>query len=110
MSAHQGSMSGPKIRSAIENVQAILANRINDNDHVAVTVFSQTVHTVIPLIMKGDSKSSISSQIAAFTSPSGGTGDNLIFDCCNLCMYVCVCMLVLFLVAKNISIYKFIFS
>ena len=77
MSAHQGSMSGPKIRSAIENVQAILANRINDNDYVAVTVFSQTVHTVIPLTVKGGSEASIRSRIAALTSPSGGTGEDL---------------------------------
>ena len=69
-------MSGAKIRSAIENVQAFFTNRINDNDHVAVTVFSQTVHTVVPLTVKGGSEASIRSRVAALTSPSGGTGDS----------------------------------
>ena len=69
-------MSGSKIRSAIENVQAIFANRINGHDHIAVTVFSAVVQSIIPLITKAGSESSITSRVAALTSPSGGTGDN----------------------------------
>jgi hypothetical protein len=69
-------MSGSKIRSAIENVQAIFANRINGHDHIAVTVFSAVVQSIIPLITKAGSELSITSRVAALTSPSGGTGDD----------------------------------
>ena len=81
-------MSGPKIRSAIENVQAIFANRINHNDQVAVTVFSEAVRTVIPLTVKVGNESSISSLIAALTSPSGGTGDDN--DFCSAYLYISI--------------------
>ncbi len=72
-----GSMSGSKIRSAIENVQNIFQDHIQGHDSIMVMTFNGQVNTDIPMSLKSGKEHSITSKIATLNSPNGGTG-----ECC----------------------------
>ena len=72
-----GSMSGSKIRSAIENVQNIFQDHIQGHDSIMVMTFNGKVNTDIPMSLKSGKEHSITSKIATLIRPSGGTG-----ECC----------------------------
>ena len=72
-----GSMSGSKIRSAIENVQNIFQNHIQGHDSIMVMTFNGKVNTDIPMSLKSGKEQCISSKIVTLNSPNGGTG-----ECC----------------------------
>jgi len=72
-----GSMSGSKIRSAIENVQNIFQNHIQGHDSIMVMTFNGNVNTDIPMSLKSGKEQRIANKIATLIRPSGGTG-----ECC----------------------------
>ena len=69
-----GSMSGSKIRSAVENVQNIFQTHIHGHDSIMVMTFNGLVSTDIPMSLKSGKEQSITDKIATLIRPSGGTG------------------------------------
>ena len=73
-------MSGPKIRSAIENVLTVFSTHIFGDDSIMIVTFNAEVKVQLPLTLKQGNEERISSQIAALIKPSGGTGTNLLVN------------------------------
>jgi len=82
---YSASMSGPKIRSAIENVKNIFQTHISDVDFITVLTFNSTVITQLPITLKGESEEKISMKISSLKFPSGETAlYSAIFRCVNV--------------------------
>lgn len=70
---YSGSMSGSKIRSAMDNVQSVFRDHIKDSDFCMLIHFSHIVNIDFPLLQKGPNVTTMSSKIAELTSPNGTT-------------------------------------
>ena len=77
---YSGSMSGNKIRSAVENIKNIFDNYIDENDYISVVTFNGFVMTNLPLTIKRDNEISIGSTISSLIHPNGGTAFYLAID------------------------------
>ena len=70
---YSGSMSGSKIRSALENLTSIVDNHIHEQDSVAIVHFTSDVVVDLSLIKKKGNVDAIRSTIASLNRPSGST-------------------------------------
>mmetsp|Transcript_20198 Transcript_20198/g.28960 ORF Transcript_20198/g.28960 Transcript_20198/m.28960 type:complete len:1519 (+) Transcript_20198:482-5038(+) len=70
---YSGSMSGAKIRSAIENVLNIFNTHIFAGDSIMIVTFNADVRIELPLTTKQGNEERIASQISALVRPNGGT-------------------------------------
>jgi len=70
---YSGSMSGAKIKAAVENIQIIFQNNIHMQDSVLLIAFNSYVTQIIPITRKLGNERMISDKIASLTEPNGGT-------------------------------------
>jgi hypothetical protein len=77
---YSGSMSGAKIRTAVDSLRSIFTDHIHDDDSCMLLHFSNAVTVDFPLQVKrnDESASMMLGQINSLTSPSGGTA---LYDC-----------------------------
>jgi tetratricopeptide (TPR) repeat protein len=80
---YSGSMSGTKIRSAVENLQMIFRNYIGEQDYISIVQFNQTVTTLLPLTVKVGQEAMIEEQIQSLKAPNGSTA---FYDAVNICL------------------------
>lgn len=73
-----GSMSGFKIKSAVENVLNIFDTHIYGNDYIMVITFNGDVAVNIPLGRKEGQENAIRESIKKLSLPSGSTGMSLL--------------------------------
>jgi len=70
---YSGSMSGEKIRSAVENVRNIFTTYVDDHDHIGLLRFNHRSDVLLGLTMKGGNEQLIDASFDQLLSPSGGT-------------------------------------
>eukprot|EP01034_Spumella_vulgaris_P027194 gene27194-33882_t len=72
---YSGSMSGSKIRSAVDNLCSIIDKHMMESDSLMVVRFNQTVSTVLSLQQKGNHTrtSSVLAQVRGMNAPTGST-------------------------------------
>lgn len=70
---YSGSMSGTKIRSAVENLRTLIQKHLNLDDTVSLLSFDGQVHTLVPIGPRRGRDEIIEQGISSLTSPSGGT-------------------------------------
>ena len=70
---YSGSMSGEKIRSAVENVRNIFTNYVNNHDHICLLRFNHQSDLVLGLTKKGGNVQHIDASFNQLLSPSGFT-------------------------------------
>ena len=79
---YSGSMSGTKIRSAVENLKMVFEKYIYSNDFISIITFSHIVFTILPLTQKVGNEDMIRNKIDLLTSPSGSTA---LYDAIDHC-------------------------
>ena len=70
---YSGSMSGEKIRSAVENVRNIFTTYVDDHDHIGLLRFNHRSDVLLGLTMKGGNEQLIDASFDQLLSPFGGT-------------------------------------
>ena len=70
---YSGSMSGGKIRSAVENVRNIFTTYVNDHDHIGLLRFNGMTDLILGLTKKQDNIELISGRFNQLLSPTGST-------------------------------------
>jgi uncharacterized protein YegL len=80
---YSGSMAGPKIRSAVQNLQMIFRNYIGEQDYISIIQFNTTVTTLLPLTKKAGQESTIEQKIKSLRGPYGSTA---FYDAVNTCL------------------------
>jgi Mg-chelatase subunit ChlD len=61
---YSGSMSGTKIRTAIENINSIVTDHIQELDSVMIIHFNERIHVDVPLCQKLDQEPRLRSIIS----------------------------------------------
>jgi hypothetical protein len=72
-------MSGPKIRSAVENLKNIFKDYIYQSDYFLILTFCEQIQIEVPMTKKEGKEAIILQRVSSLTSPHGGTGMNLIY-------------------------------
>jgi hypothetical protein len=70
---YSGSMSGEKIRSAVENVRNIFTTYMDDHDYIGLLRFNHRSDVLLGLTMKGGNEQLIDASFDQLLSPFGGT-------------------------------------
>jgi len=70
---YSGSMSGEKIRLAVENVRNIFTTYMDDHDYIGLLRFNHRSDVLLGLTMKGGNEQLIDASFDQLLSPFGGT-------------------------------------
>jgi tetratricopeptide (TPR) repeat protein/uncharacterized protein YegL len=70
---YSGSMSGTKIKAAVNSMLMIFDEHIGDSDEVMLVQFTQKVTVIFPLKSKGSDKDNMRQKISNMTNPNGST-------------------------------------